>query len=93
MHLAIINFEFYLHGCQSLKEKRRRLAGLREKFGKNTGIAVCESDRQDHWQESQWSFAIMALDKRLVEKQAACIESHCRSHLDAELCHIHLEWL
>lgn len=93
MHLAILNAEFYLHGCQSLKEKRRRLAGLKDKFGKHVNVAVCESDRQDRWQESQWTFAIMALNKQMIEKQASSIENHCRTQLDAELCSIYLEWI
>ncbi|MEE4283615.1 MAG: DUF503 family protein [Pseudomonadales bacterium] len=43
MNIACLTIVFHLHGCQSLKDKRQRLAGLRDRFGKQTQVAVCES--------------------------------------------------
>ncbi|MFK7916113.1 MAG: DUF503 family protein, partial [Pseudomonadales bacterium] len=43
MKTVALQVRFVLHGCRSLKDKRKRLRGLRDRFGKQTGLAVCES--------------------------------------------------
>ena len=58
MHIAILTFTFSLPGCSSLKEKRQRVGGLHERFGRNPAVAVCESGELIRHDASQWSFVV-----------------------------------
>jgi len=92
MFIGILKTRFRLHGCASLKEKRRRLSGLREKFGKINNIAVCESNYQNTKELSEISFICVATDSKVVESALAKIVNHCTSSVDAEITHHSLEW-
>lgn len=93
MVIAILTLRFQLHGCRSLKEKRQRLSGLREKFGRLPQVAVCESAHQDQWQSSEWSFVIVSTDKRQATQLLDQIQSHTQQSLDAVTSHCHVDWL
>lgn len=56
LHIAVLRLRFHLEGCGSLKDKRQRLSGLRDRFGRLPGIAVCESEAHDSLAEAEWSF-------------------------------------
>ena len=47
MHLGVLTLDLHLEGCQSLKEKRARTRGVRDRFGRLSQVAVCESDFSD----------------------------------------------
>ena len=70
MRACRLTIDFHLGGCRSLKEKRQRLKGLRDRFGRAVNVAVCESDHQDAHQRSQWSFIASAADVGVVERLA-----------------------
>ncbi len=93
MFIAVLTLKFRLHGCSSLKEKRRRLSGLREKFGKLRHLAVCESANHDAWELSEFSFVCVAMDAKVVESTLAKIVNHCSSSVDAELTHHTIDWV
>ncbi|MEM7101342.1 MAG: DUF503 domain-containing protein [Pseudomonadota bacterium] len=84
---------FFLHGCRSLKDKRRRLAKLRDKFGTKPHVSVCESDFQDDLQRAQWSFIVCAAGGVVVEQACSDIETYLRLSVDAELLSIQRDWL
>ncbi len=83
MRVGMLIVEFHLPGCRSLKEKRRRLLGLRDRFGKQTNLAVCESDFQDEHQHAEWSFLATATSRKVVEQTLQQIENHIESNVDA----------
>jgi len=93
MHLAILSVNFHLPGCSSLKEKRQRLLGLKDRFGKTPHIAVSEANYHDNHRRAEWHFAIMSQDKVVVEQQLAQIEKFASTDLDAVVETIHREWL
>lgn len=93
MHLAVLSLVFQLPGCASLKEKRRRLLGLKDKFGKIANIAVSEAGFHDNHNRAEWHFAIMSQDKTIVEQQIAGIERHASTELDAVIENVRREWL
>lgn len=51
---------FRLDGCRSLKEKRGRLARLRDRHGRSPNVAVFESGYQDHLDQAEWTFVVAA---------------------------------
>jgi uncharacterized protein len=89
----MMRVEFRLGGCRSLKEKRQRLQGLRERFGRAFNVAVCESDHQDLLQRAEWMFVAASAGRDVVERVLADIERNLQTSVDAELVDVQREWL
>lgn len=85
LHIGVLSLDFHLPGCASLKDKRRRLARLREKFGRNASLAVCESDCQDSHRRARWDVLAVAGDAVVVERALADVERWVGECLDAEV--------
>jgi len=83
--VIMLVLDFHLHGCQSLKEKRTRLHGLRQRFGKNTAVAVAECGHQNEHGRAQWSFVATAADSRVAQRALQEIEDFAAQSVDAEL--------
>ncbi len=81
----LLKVELHLPGGRSLKDKRRRLAKLRDKFGRQTGMAVCESDFADDLQRSEWSFVACAGSAAVVAQMLAEVENYIVQFVDAEI--------
>ena len=92
MKVSRLTARYHLNGCRSLKEKRKRLKGLRDRFGKITNVAVCESGFQDSLQRSEWSFIAGAQSAVVVEQTLAKIELSLEN-VDAQLLDIDREQL
>ncbi len=43
LHIAVLRLRFHLEGYASLKDKRRRLCGLRDRFGRLPGYGCQRS--------------------------------------------------
>ncbi|MCR9260637.1 MAG: DUF503 domain-containing protein [Pseudomonadaceae bacterium] len=93
MNIACLTIVFHLHGCSSLKDKRQRLAGLRDRFGKQTQVAVCESADADSLSRAQWSFVATAGTKTVIQKIFSDIETFVTTNVDAEVVDIRRQWL
>ena len=85
MNVQLLVAEFYLPGCRSLKEKRGRLRGLRDRFGRATNVAVCESAMQNAHQQAQYVFVACGASAAVVEKTLADIERELALGVDAQL--------
>jgi hypothetical protein len=85
--------DFYLGGCRSLKEKRQRLNGIRERFGRAHNVAVCESDHQDLLQRAQWTFVATSSSRSVVDRALTDIERNLQMSVDAELIDVARDWL
>jgi len=93
LHIALLRLRFHLEGCASLKEKRQRLAGLRDRFGRLPGIAVCESGAQDALDEAEWSFVAAGTSRQINDRALADIESFIGESVDARVMARDLEIL
>jgi uncharacterized protein len=91
--IAAMKIDFYLAGCRSLKEKRQRLNGLRERYGRAPNVAVCESGHQDLLQRAQWTFVAAAASRDVVDRTLTDIERNLQGTVDAELVEVQREWL
>ncbi len=65
-HFLLI-LHFRLQGCQSLKEKRSRLAPLLNKL-KNQNVSVAETDLQDMHQEALISITKVSLNSAALDR-------------------------
>ena len=93
MRVALLRAGFYLHGCGSLKEKRQRLSRLRDKFGKQTALAVCESNHADEHKRGEWTFVASASSHTVVQQALSDVERYLSTSLDAEVVSVEREWL
>ncbi len=93
MNVCLMQIDFHLGGCRSLKEKRQRLKGIRDRFGRAANVAVCESFHQDVHQRAQWSFVASAASSEVVDKTLMEIERNLQFSVDAELINVQREWL
>lgn len=93
MHIGILIMTFSLPGCGSLKEKRQRIGGLHERFGRSPTVAVCESGDQDRHDASEWSFVVVANSKREVESQCSQIEDKIQRTVEGRVVNVSREFI
>ena len=93
MQVGLLTLDFHLEACRSLKEKRQRIKGLRDRFGRLPQVATCESGAADSLDKSQWSFVCIGLKKSDVARTLANIESHAATELDAVIYRRQIEFL
>jgi len=93
MHIGILTLNFSLPGCGSLKEKRQRIGGMHERFGRNPVVAVCESGERDKHDASEWSFVVTGLSKREIESLCSQIEEKIQSGVDGRVMNVTREFL
>lgn len=93
MHIGILTFTFSLPGCSSLKEKRQRMGGMHERFGRNPAVAVCESGELNKHDASEWSFVLLATTKREIESLCSQIEEKIQRTVEARVMDVTREVL
>lgn len=93
MHVAVLTMTFSLPGCVSLKEKRQRLGGLHERYGRNPAVAVCESGALDDMQTGEWTFVVTGMQQRKVESLCSEIEDRLQRTVDGRVIDVSREFL
>ena len=93
MHIGILTLSFSLPGCGSLKEKRQRMGGLHERFGRNPAVAVCESGELNRHEASEWSFVVVGTSKREVESLCSQIEDKIQRTVDGRVVNVTREFI
>lgn len=92
MYMAILTLMFHLEGCTSLKEKRRRLSGIRERHGRASNLAVCETEYHDSLHRAQWTFIAVANNRDVVLKTLDSVEAKLDNELDAQIVGREFDW-
>lgn len=93
MHISILTLTLSLPGCSSLKEKRQRMGGLHERFGRNPAVAVCESGDHDRLDASEWTFVVAAMSAQKVESLCSEIEDRLQRSVDGRVVEVSRERL
>jgi len=91
--IGLLRISFVLPGCRSLKEKRQRLGGLRERYGRQVNVAVCESDFHDVHDRAEWTFVAAAHNARLVEQTLTEVQQRIVETVDAGITGIDREFV
>ncbi|MDA0789087.1 MAG: DUF503 family protein [Proteobacteria bacterium] len=74
MQLQLLTVQFRFAGCGSLKEKRGRQAGLRERLGRMATVAIAETGDQDRLDSAQWTLVLMADSSRRLDQLRSTID-------------------
>ena len=93
LRLKLLALTFNLPGCHSLKEKRQRLAGLKDRFGKKANLAVTESDFHDAHDQAEWCFVSVGIDAKDIERRLAKVEKYASEELDAVITGVDCRWI
>ena len=91
MKIGVLTIEFRLIGCRSLKEKRKRMGGLHNRFGKQPNLAVCESGYRNNHRLARWAFITANLDQKEIDRTFAFIEEKAPLRVDAQIINIDRE--
>ena len=91
MNIGILTLRISLPGCRSLKEKRQRMGGMHERFGRNPAVAVCEGADRDKLEASEWSFIVAGLTPQEVESLCSEIEDKIQRNVDGRILDVHRE--
>jgi uncharacterized protein YlxP (DUF503 family) len=75
MFLSVVILTFRYPGCRSLKEKRHRTGGFRERLGRQTGIAIGEVRDQSSLKQGEWHVAVLANSRALLDQRLATVEA------------------
>ncbi|MFQ3787058.1 DUF503 domain-containing protein [Halomonas sp. A29] len=93
MYLAVLTLNISLPGCASLKEKRQRMGGLHERYGRNPAVAVCESGEHDRLEASEWTFVVVGNERQKVESLCSEIEDKVQRTVDGRVMDVTRELL
>lgn len=90
--LVAVHVRLHLDGCRSLKERRGRTRGLKQRLGREAGIAICEHPGNDPT-ESVWTIIALAGTRQGADTLLHRIEQELESHVDAVVVELTREWL
>ncbi len=93
LKVAVLRALIRLPGCRSLKEKRSRVGGLRERYGRNPQLAVTETDHHDVHDLAAWAFVGAASSSVVVEQILTEVSSELPLRVDGEVVSLTREWL
>ena len=93
MNIGVLTIQFSLPGCGSLKEKRQRMGGLHERFGRTPAIAVCERGELDRLESSEWTFVVAGMSPQKVESICSEIEDKLQRTVDGRVMDVSREIL
>ncbi|MBN1222222.1 MAG: DUF503 domain-containing protein [Candidatus Aminicenantes bacterium] len=88
MIIGFLSLEIYLPYCHSLKEKRKRLARIKDRLRKKYNVACAELDYHDKWQRSTIGFVSLNNQKKMVEKIFRALEAETQDLIDGEITRI-----
>jgi len=74
--VGFCNIDLHIHNCNSLKEKRRVIASLKEKLKNNYNVAICEFGNLSLWQRAQFGVVTCSNDRILVDSTLKAVADY-----------------
>jgi uncharacterized protein YlxP (DUF503 family) len=91
--VGVITFELALHACQSLKDKRHWVKGLKDRLRARCNVAVAEIAYQESWKQGLVAAVTVSGDRAYAEKVLQAAEHEAASLLGPLLADVTVEWL
>ncbi len=80
MPVGVLTLKLHLPGCNSLKEKRRRIKPLRHRLQREFNVSVAEIGALDAWQQAVLGCAVISNDAayahRVLQSVLGWVEKH-----------------
>lgn len=90
MVIGALEVKLSILGARSLKEKRKVVKSLKDRFAK-MNVSVAEVEDQDKWQACTLGFAMVSNDSTFVNSALDRIAHGLSEHPDVELMDHHVE--
>jgi uncharacterized protein YlxP (DUF503 family) len=91
--VGVLELEFRIDGCRSLKEKRHHVRSLIDRLRHHFDVSVAETEHQDVWDRAGIGIALISSDRKVVERMIEELIDYAEASTDAELVGIHSEIL
>lgn len=91
MLIGILQLELKIGDALNLKDKRRVVKGLKDKWHHHHNVSVAEVDYQDHPQHALMGVAMVGSDARHLESTLTKLVEHVRHERLAELLDFQIE--
>jgi uncharacterized protein YlxP (DUF503 family) len=85
MVIGFLSIEIYLPYSHSLKEKRKRLSGLKSRLIKKYNVAISELEYQNKWQRTKIGMVSLNSQKRPVESLFSKIIEDVEKNVDGQI--------
>ena len=93
MHIEALFLSFVLDGCRSLKERRARTAGFRDRIGRQAALAVCELAEDGALRRSDWCVIAVGAHRAQVDRLVEQVRETALRTVDGELTELRREAL
>ncbi len=91
--LGVLQFSLLVRGARSLKDKRRVVRSLKDRYKSRYNVSVAEVDDQQLINKATLAMAMAGSDRKYVGSTLARIVEQIRFHPEAELIDHSLEIL
>lgn len=85
MVVGVLQFELLIHGCESIKDKRRVVASVKDRLHRAHQVSVAEVGLQDRMDAAAMALACVGTDGRRVGEVLDHVLIKLRALGDAEL--------
>ncbi len=83
--VGILQFSLLIRGARSLKEKRKVIRSVKDRYRSRYNVSIAEVDDQDLHNKATLAVAMAGSDREYVGSALAKIVEHVRYHPEAEL--------
>jgi uncharacterized protein YlxP (DUF503 family) len=91
--IGFMTLDILLPYCDSLKEKRMVIKGIKDKIRHKFNVSIAEVDYQDKWQRAQLAIVQVGNDYHFIEKNMNLIFNLIESNGKLEIASHSLEYL
>jgi len=85
MIIGFLSLDIHFPYSHSLKEKRQRLSGFKDRIKNKFNVAIAELDYQDKWQRSRLGFTTLNSSRSVVENMLNKIIREAEEHIEGEI--------
>jgi len=92
MVVGLLLLDIPLPYCHSLKEKRKRLNSIRDRFKNKYNVAMAELEHQNKWQRAAIGIVTLNSQKKIVENLFNKIISQAEEIIDGEIIEYKIQY-
>jgi len=85
MVIGVLLVEIHFPQARSLKDKRRELAGLKDRLKNRFNAAVAEVDFHEMWQRTAIGIATLNRDRAVVDRTLDAVLRDLEGHIQGEI--------
>lgn len=85
MIVGLLILDIHLPYSHSLKEKRKRMLGFKDRLKNKYNVAFAELDFQDKWQRTLIGIVTLNSQKKIIDQMFQKITSEFQENIDGEI--------